>query len=368
MDTLRLALIGFGNVGQGFIQLLQERGSALYRQSGVQLKVVAVCDLVQGSVYNPEGLDPAVLLQASQMDHSFARLQTSLTDWNALEVIQHSNAHIIIEASPTNLETAEPAFTYICSALEQKRHVVTTNKGPIALYYPELKALADNHGVELRFEGTVMSGTPVLNIAPQLLLGTHIERIEGIVNGTTNYILTQMAQGMNYAVALAHAQKRGYAETNPAGDVEGYDAAAKMVILANVFMHTHLPLAHVHRRGIAHLTNEDIQRVQERQQVYKLLGRLYRDDEGAIKACVEPVALPVNNPLASIGGTTNAISITTDVLKDVMIVGPGAGRRETGQAILSDVLAIMHASTQSDQSLRDFLTMCSSREACIKEK
>lgn len=350
MDTLRLALIGFGNVGQGFIQLLQERGNALYCQLGVQLKVVAVCDIVQGSVYDPEGLDLAALLQSNQVDHSFARLQTSVPDWDALEMIQHSNAHIIIEVSPTNLETAEPAFTYICSAIQRRCHIVTTNKGPIALYYRELKALANDYDVELRFEGTVMSGTPVFNFARHPLLGTHIKRIEGIVNGTTNYILTQMTQGMNYATALSDAQSWGYAEANPTSDVEGYDAVAKMVILANVFMNAHLSPTHVHRRGITHLTNEDIQIAQERQQVYKLVGRLYYDDEGAIKASVEPTALPMNNPLASIGGTTNALSITTDVLENVMIIGPGAGRRETGQAILSDVLAIGHTTTRTPRN------------------
>jgi homoserine dehydrogenase len=244
-----------------------------------------------------------------------------------------------VEASYTDLRTGEPATSYIRQALHSGRHVVTTNKGPIALHYPELQRLAEQNSAQIGFEGTVMSGTPAIFLGMKWLKAAEIHRVQGIFNGTTNFILTKMEQGNDYASALAEAQRLGYAEADPSGDVEGYDAAGKIVILANVLMGKSITMQEVNRQGITHLTLADIEQARREGKRWKLIGSL-EVSEGTIKASVRPLALPLSNPLAQVMGATNAINYTTRYLGDVTLVGAGAGRLETGYALLADILSI----------------------------
>lgn len=184
-----------------------------------------------------------------------------------------------------------------------------------------------------------MSGTPALRLGMELLGGAGIRRVQGILNGTTNYILTQMESGAAYEAALAEAQAKGYAEADPSGDVEGHDAAGKVVILANLLLGLPLTMEDVACEGITGLTPEDIRAAQEAGERWKLIGLVERTDEGH-RASVKPTRLPLAHPLASVSGATNAITYTTDLLGDVTLVGPGAGRVETGYALLGDVLGI----------------------------
>ena len=343
MQTYRLGLIGFGNVGQGFTQILRDEGADLAHQYGARFQIVAVCDLLKGSVHDPRGLDPAALLNAVAATNTLERVTAPDRGWNALETIERSQADIVIELSYTDLKTGEPAITHLRRALELGKHVVTTNKGPIALKYPELRALAEKHRVEIGAEGTVMSGTPSLRMAQELLSAARIRKIQGIVNGTTNYILTQMENGATYTEALKEAQVKGYAEADPTGDVEGYDAAGKVVIMANLLMGQSLTLADVEREGITRLTSEDMAAATAAGERWKLLGRVegrVGTSDNQVAASVRPTRLPTAHPLASVGGATNAITFSTELLGDVTLVGPGAGRIETGYAILGDLLAI----------------------------
>jgi homoserine dehydrogenase len=230
MQTYRLALIGFGNVGQGLVQILKVQGEHLAQQFGACFQIVAVCDVLKGSVYDPSGLDPKVLLNAICDSGHLDSVPALIRGWDAFTTMSESNADVIVELSYTDLKTAEPAFSHLRCALELGKHVVTTNKGPIALRYNELQALAQARGVQIGMEGTMMSGTPVLHFGRDFLAAAGIQRIQGIVNGTTNYILTQMADGTTYVAALAEAQARGYAEADSTGDVEGSDAVAKAVV------------------------------------------------------------------------------------------------------------------------------------------
>jgi homoserine dehydrogenase len=339
MQTYRLAIIGFGNVGQGFTQILRDEGAELAQQYGARFQIVAVSDLIKGSVHDPHGIDPAVLLDSIAATTKLDRVTAPDRGWNAIETIERSRADIVIELSYTDLRTGEPAITHLRRALELGKHVVTTNKGPIALKYPELKALAEKNNAEIGAEGTVMSGTPSLRMAQELLAAARIRKIQGIVNGTTNYILTQMEAGATYADALQDAQAKGYAEADPTGDVEGFDAAGKVVIMANLLMGQSLTLADVDRQGITQLTLADIAQAKAAGERWKLIGRVETIGE-KVAASVQPTRLPVNHPLASVGGATNAITFSTDLLGDVTLVGPGAGRIETGYAILGDLLAI----------------------------
>ncbi len=339
MKTYRLVLIGFGNVGQGLTQILRERGQELAQRFGTNFQIVAVSDFVLGSLHNPAGLDPAQLLQAVAEDGSLESIAAPEKGWDALETIKRSEADIVVEMSYTDLETGEPAVSHIRAALDAGKHVVTTNKGPVALYYPQLAELAAQNNLRIEAEGTVMSGTPAIHLGREVLAGAGIKRIQGILNGTTNYILTQMESGATYADALSDAQAKGYAEADPSGDVEGIDAAGKVVILANLLMGESLTLADVQRTGITGISPQDIAQAREAGERWKLIGQAQRVD-GQSQASVQPVRLPLAHPLASVSGATNAVTYETDLLGAVTLIGPGAGRIETGYALISDLLAI----------------------------
>ena len=336
ITTYRLMLIGFGSAGQGFAQILRYHREWLMERYGIDLRIVAICTRNRGSLYDSDGLDPAVLLETIEQAGNLRSL-VGQRDWNPLEMIEQANADVVVELSPTNLTTGEPATSYIRAALDRGMHVVTANKGPIALHFAELRRLAAEANLYLGMEGTVMSGTPTLRLAWSSLAGCEILEVRGIVNGTTNYILTQMENGMSYADALAEAQRLGYAEADPAGDVEGHDAAAKAVILAQVVMDARIGLNDVERMGITTLTRDTVEAARAAGDRWKLIARVWRDGD-QVRASVQPTRLPRSHPLAGVSGATNAITYTTDLLGEITVIGPGAGGVATGFAILSDLL------------------------------
>jgi len=338
----RLALIGFGNVGQGLAEILRDRRKEL-EQFGINPVIVAVSDPIKGSVYDPSGLDPSLLLDTVQNGRTLETLSAPYTGWSAMRTIREAQVDVVVELAYTDLKTGEPAMSHLRETLKRGLTAITTNKGPIALYYEELTKLAESNGGEIRVEGTVMSGTPSLIFGKDHLAAAGITKIEGILNGTTNYILTQMMEGRSYSEALLEAQEKGYAEADPTGDVEGHDAAAKVVILANMLMKESISLQDVHVEGIANLTLQDIAKAKEANECIKLIGIVERTSEG-IKAKVCPHWLPLSHPLSAINDATNAIAYTTELLGEVTLVGPGAGRLETGYAIISDLLAIQRGS------------------------
>lgn len=338
MKIVRLMIIGFGNVGQGFIQIIRDDAESLAERFGVRFNVVAVNDMRLGSIYNPDGLPLQGLLDAAAKG-DLSAIPATEHIWSVETMLAQGQADTLVEASFTDLQTGEPASSYIRLALAAGINVVTTNKGPIALNYHELKALAQKHQAHIGFEGTVMSGTPTLALGMNLLAAAGIQKIQGILNGTTNFILSRMEAGGSYAEALVEAQSFGYAEADPTGDVEGFDAAGKMVILSNLVMGANIRMEAVVRQGITKLTVEDIQTAKQQGKRWKLIGAIERDGD-QVKASVQPMALPVEHPLANVGGATNAVTYTTRLLGDVTIIGAGAGRMETGYALLNDLLAI----------------------------
>jgi homoserine dehydrogenase len=336
---MKLALIGFGVVGQGLVRILHEKQKLLAEQYGFHGRIVAVADKIRGTLVHPEGLDPLALLNTTTFE-TYPETPGLIRDLDSSEdVIRQSSADVMIEVTPTYLKTGEPALSYCRLALETGKHVVTTNKGPIALAYAELSDLARQKGLYLGFEGTVMAGTPTMTLGLNALAGCNVSEIRGILNGTTNYILTQMEAGQPYSAVLEEAQALGYAEADPTADVEGFDALSKVLILANTLMGGRLRVEDVPCKGITSLTLEDIRRAQQAQKRWKLIGSV-RHDNGVIAARVEPVLLPLSDPLASVSGVTNAITFTTDLLGSITVVGPGAGQLPTGFAVLSDLLQI----------------------------
>jgi homoserine dehydrogenase len=339
MQTVRLALIGFGNVGQGLVQILYNKGDTYAENFGLRFIIVAITDLVYGSAYNPDGLDLLSLLKISSEHGNLSQLPSKGNHWDALTMISQCNADVIVELSYTNFETGEPAISHIRAALGMQKHVITSNKGPIALKYQELTHLALAKKLKIGVEGTVMSGTPALNLGTKLLAGTEIRGIEGILNGTTNFILTKMGDGAGYTDALAEAQARGYAEADPTGDVEGFDTAGKLVILSSTIMNTALEIKQIDRIGITDITENEIEQAKLKGSKWKLIGKLEKLEQG-VRASVKPVCLPSSHPLASVDGVTNAITFNTDLLGDITLIGPGAGRMETGYALICDLLQI----------------------------
>ena len=335
----KLALIGFGNVGQGLAKILSDKYSFLKEKFGVDIRIVAVCDLYKGSLADAKGIDPAMLLNHIELHGDLKNFGEINTDWNAEEMIAKSGADILVELAYTDLKTGEPALSHVKKAMNNGMHISMTNKGPVALHFPELKRIATKNKVQMGIEGTVMSGTPSLNLACEMLLPAGITKIQGILNGTTNYILGEMEAGADYEDALKQAQELGYAEANPAGDVEGHDAAAKVVILGNLLMDLSLSLSDVDCTGINKLTADDIKQATANNKHWKLIGTVEKTQTGYI-ASVKPEMLTNEHPLAAISGATNAITYTTELMGDITLIGPGAGRLETGYAIIEDILTI----------------------------
>ncbi len=334
----RLALIGFGTVGNGLVEILREKESTLKGNYGFEYSIVAVSDFKKGSVYHENGLNINQLLELDAVG-SLEEYPGGLKGWDALTTIRNSNADVIVELTYTNVQTGQPAIDHCQAAFENGKHVVTSNKGPVAVAYRELQELADLNNAQFRFEGTVVAGTPIINMATQSLAGCDITCIRGILNGTTNYILSEMEQGSAYEDVLKRAQDLGYAEADPTGDVEGWDALAKVVILSNVVMGGNISTGDVDREGITGISLKDIEIAREAGRRWKLIGETKIVD-GEIVASVSPQQLPLSDPLASVMGATNALTFTTDYLQDITVVGPGAGKMETGYSILTDLLDI----------------------------
>jgi len=334
---MRIIMIGFGTVAQGLSELLLEKRDELRNRHGLDWKVVGIADMLKGSASDPAGLDLAEALARTADGLSLSDWSGVGRDWDGPAMLAEADADVMVEATYTDITTGEPATGHIRTALARGMHVVTTNKGPLALHATELLDLAADHGVRLLYEGTVMAGTPLLNLVRETLAGCRILEMQGILNGTTNFILSRMEGGMEYADALAEAQRLGYAEAVPDADVKGWDALAKVTILANVLIGASLATGDIPCEGIEAITSDQIASAATCGKRYKLIGRVWRDGDD-VRASVAPRLVPLSHPLAGVGGATNAITITTDALGDVTVVGPGAGRAETGFALLNDLI------------------------------
>lgn len=334
---MKIALIGFGAVGQGLAEILRDKGAELEAYHGFRGEIVAVATRSRGTLYHPDGLDAALLLEAIGQGHlaHYPDVYGLTREWDAPTIARQCNADVLVEASPSDLRGGQPALDYCYAAFESGKDVVLANKGPLVAAGETLRERARRAGRRLLFEATVMAGTPSLRLALDALAGCKITAARGILNGTTNYILTQMESGQSYEAALAQAQAAGYAEADPSADVEGWDAAAKLVILAGALFGKTPALHDLDVQGITALTAADIQAARAAGERWKLIARI--TPEGG---SVRPARVPLNDPLAAVSGATNAITYTTDLLGEVTLVGAGAGRLSTGFALLSDLLAL----------------------------
>ena len=336
----KLAFIGFGTVGQGLTEILLETKDMLAHKYNFRYTIVAISDIVKGSVYDKNGLDMAKILDLVKASKKLDEYPTGVKGLNSLDTIKETNADTIVEVTYTDVKTGEPALTHIKTALGAGKNVVSTNKGPVVNQAVKLLKMAESNNAHYGFEGVVLAGTPALNLARLSLAGNKINGFKGILNGTTNYILTRMEEGMSYDNALKKAQELGYAEADPTGDVEGLDALGKVVILSNVVLGKNIGWKDVERKGITEITKEDVEKAKAEGKRWKLIGSAEVQPDGSVKAKVWPEKLPLSDPLAGVSEAINALTYLTDELGPITIVGPGAGRRETGFSLLIDLLEI----------------------------
>jgi homoserine dehydrogenase len=336
----KLAFIGFGTVGQGLTEILLEKKDMLAEKYDFNYIIVAISDIMKGSVYDKNGLDMSKILDLVKTGKKLDEYPTGVKGLDSLATIKKTNADTIVEVTYTDVKTGEPAITHIKTALGAGKNVVSTNKGPVVKQAVKLLKMAKSNNAHYGFEGVVLAGTPALNLARFSLAGNKINGFKGILNGTTNYILTRMEEGMSYDNALKKAQELGYAEADPTGDVEGLDALGKVVILSNVVLGKNIGWKDVERKGITEITKEDVEKAKAEGKRWKLIGSAEVQPDGSVKAKVWPEKLPLSDPLAGVNEAINALTYHTDELGPITIVGPGAGRRETGFSLLIDLLEI----------------------------
>ena len=331
MKTIRLSIIGFGAVGQGIANALLQKQEYL-ESAGLNLKVVAISDS-HGACIDLDGVDLEAAIERKKESGSIATSGVM-----SLEVIRDVDHELVVEVTPTNIDNGEPGLTYMLEAFRHGRHVVTSNKGPLALKYSQLCDEAKKNAVHFRYEATVGGAMPILNLAHDALAGNRIKGIEGILNGTCNYILSRMTEeGLSYQHVLGEAQELGYAETDPTYDVEGIDSACKLVILANSIFGMDVTYNNVEVTGITRITPEALTLAGDEGMVIKLIGEVKDGENGEIM--VSPKLVPEQHPLA-VGGTLNVALLKTDMAGPVCVTGKGAGSMETASAILSDIIAI----------------------------
>ncbi|MHB8163853.1 MAG: homoserine dehydrogenase [Methanoregula sp.] len=320
---MKIALIGLGSVGRGVAEMITKKD--------LGLTITGLADSKSGAM-DSGGLDiPALLSNKKKNGYCGDRNLT------ALDIIEKAEYDVLVEVTPTNALSGEPAIGYIKAALARKKHVVTSNKGPIALKSKELRNMAHMSNVALRYEATVAGAIPIMHTLEQGLAGNEILALYGVLNGTCNYILTRMAaEGLTYEQALMEAREMGYAEADPTYDVKGIDAAIKLVILANTIWGNGVTLNDVDCTGIDLLTPDAL--------------RLAEDDGCTIRLIAEaiprkrilrvsPRIIEKNHPLV-VEGTLNALTLETDMAKEITLIGRGAGSVETASAIIGDLLFI----------------------------
>lgn len=332
---MRVLLIGFGVVGQSFAELVDSEAKMLARDFGLKPKVVGIVDS-KGAALAPDGIDLRKAISSKKGTGSLSGLGDPIykIGKNGLEAIREVDCEVVIEATPTELKKGEPGLSHVRAAMKEGRHVICTNKGPLAMAMPALMELAHHNHIMFKFSGTVGGGTPVLDFAKKCLEGSHIRSISGILNGTTNFILSKMAaEGVQMKQVLAEAQRLGYAEADPTYDVGGFDTACKLVIVSNYVLGTELSLGDVTIKGITDITDRDVEKAKSKGNTIKLIGRM----EKAPK--VSPEEIPLTHPL-NVSGTFNAVSFDTHPAGEITLVGKGAGGKETASSVIRDLIEI----------------------------
>lgn len=338
MPNYNLAFLGFGNVGKALAELLLRKRAEIEQKTGVTFTVIGIATGTQGIVIDPNGIDLTQILEklisgqslGSNSDH-----QSSISD--SLDFIQKCGADLIFESIPVNYKTGQPAVDLVRAALESGMHVITANKGPVVHAYEELTALAKSKGLKFFFESAVMDGAPVFGLYRETLPAAKILAFRGVLNSTSNLILTRMEAGESYANAVGYAQSIGIAETDPSGDVDGWDAAIKVSALATVLMGVPTKPEDVDRTGIRDISIEEIELAKARGKRWKLVCEAGWEG-GQLKTTVKPKMVGIESPLYGVMGTTSILQIESDVLGKLSLIEEDPGPQTTAYGMMADFL------------------------------
>lgn len=312
LKTIDTFLVGLGNVNRSFLRILEMKGERLAAEVGLAFRIVAIADS-SGVALNPGGFDPAATRQAKETGTPVAGMAGYQPGVTPAQVAATLACDLVLEASPVNLQDGEPGLSVVRTALQRGIAVVLANKAPLVLAYAELSALAERTGAPLGYSATVCGALPVINIGRRDLVGAEILHLRGIFNSTSNFVLSEMAAGREYAAALAEAQRRGIAESDPSLDVQGWDTANKLVIIANSVLGQRAHLADVTVQGITHLTTADLQTARQRGEVIKLVASAEIQSGGGYRLRVAPLSLPAGDFLATCDSWEMGIEIRSDL-------------------------------------------------------
>ena len=340
MNDLKLALLGFGNAGQAFAKMLCDKQDEIKATYGRGVIVTAIATHSKGTLVDASGIDLTKACRDVGQIGKFASDTKGLCNLTTFEVIEEADCDVVCELTPLEIFTGQPAIDHIKAAFNRGKHVVSANKGPIAWAFDELSAMAASKNLQFFYETTVMDGTPIFNLVEHTLKFCRITEVSGILNSTTNYILEELAAGKEYDAVIEAGKKLGFIEANPAMDIEGYDAAAKVTALLNVLMKAGITPKDVDRTGIENITVADIKAAAARGKVIKLLckGSLV---DGKVEASVKPVEVEQSDMLASVDSTTSIVSITTDLMGKLSVIEHAPEIEQTAYGIFGDVVRVL---------------------------
>ncbi len=330
-----MQIVGFGFIGQSFAEMLIKKRSYIKDKYGLDIKIVSISD-ISGTIYGDIDLIKALktMKEKGRIIEYPSESEVKKKEYLGIEAIENIDADLILELTPSNIKNGEPGLSHMLTAFRNSKHVVTSNKGPLAIAFKMLSEEAKKNGVEFRFEASVGGAMPIINFARETLAGTKIMSVQGIFNGTTNYILTKMTKdNVPLDIVLKEAQEMGIAESDPSYDIDGIDTASKLVIIANAVMNIDATIKDVKIEGIRKITPELISIAKEEGYVVKLIGEVCNN-----KLEVSPRLVPESHPL-NVGGTLNVAVFYTDIAGEVTVIGKGAGK-ETVSALLSDIISI----------------------------
>jgi len=336
MRTLKLAVLGYGNTGRAYGKLLTAKKPEIKEKYGVEVMVTAIATKTRGTLVCTNGID-LEKIEAELMQYEKFECGINMS---AMEVAETADYDVLIELTPLDIFSGQPATDHIKAALKRGKHAITANKGPIAWAYKELRGMAEENGCLFFHETTVMDGAPVFNLADETLKMCKVTEISGILNSTTNFILDELGKGVRYDEAIAEGKRRGFVEADPSLDVEGWDAAAKITALMNVLMDAGLTPPDISRKGIEDITAERIADAKKRGKVIKLLcgGKI---ENGKAFGYVKPEEIDQNGLMASVSGTSSVVSVTTDLMGTISIVEHAPEIEQTAYGVFSDTLRII---------------------------
>jgi homoserine dehydrogenase len=334
--TFNLCLIGFGTVGRSLVGLLERKADVLREQYGIAYRITGVATRRLGWLVAPEGFTAEKLLNG---DYAEAGKAAGLVEW-----LTAAKADVLFEASSLNAETGEPAISYIRAALEAGAHAISANKGPVVFAHRQLTKLAKTHGRHFYHESAMMDGAPVFSLFRETLPALEVRGFRGVLNSTSNLILGCMESGTSFDDAVREAQRLGVAETDPSNDVDGIDAAVKVVGLVNVLMGGHLSLSDVARTGIREITPHQLRLALQSGATWKLVSRAKRHSDDMIEASVAPERIGPDDPLYSVRGTSLAIGFETDIFRELFISERDPGPEATAYGMMSDFINAVRSS------------------------